>query len=88
MLSCWAADSLIFVEIANSSSEMSAAFNLSLSGQYRILSTIPDPTTFIKPRPLQCSLRYPVTMTSGSTEKDWTRLDHNMGSEGVKIQHE
>lgn len=45
-------DALIFVEIANSSSEMSPAFNLFLSGQYGTL-------TAVRPRLLNRDLAYP-----------------------------
>lgn len=66
-------DALIFVEIANSTSEMSPAFNLFLSGQYRTLA--PRPTTFIKQRPSVPT----VAMTPSSTEWDLSRLDGNLG---------
>lgn len=45
-------DALIFAEIANSSSEMSPAFNLFLSGQYGTL-------TLVRPRLLNRDLAYP-----------------------------
>lgn len=45
-------DALIFVEIANSSSEMSPAFNLLLRGQYGTL-------TLVRPRLLNRDLAYP-----------------------------
>lgn len=66
-------DALIFVEIANSTSEMSPAFNLFLSGQYGTL-------TLVRPRLLNRDPSVPlVAMTPRSVERDWSGLDGNMG---------
>lgn len=66
-------DALIFVEIANSTSEMSPAFNLFLSGQYGTLA-------LVRPRLLNRDQAFPpVTMTPRSVEWDWSRLGGNMG---------
>lgn len=66
-------DAFIFVEIANSTSEMSPAFNLFLSGQYGTL-------TLVRPRLLNRDQSVPsVTMAPRSAERDWSRPYGNMG---------
>lgn len=67
-------DALIFVEIANSTSEMSPAFNLFLSGQYGALAPV-------RPLLLNRDQAFPsVTMAPRSAAHDWSRPDGNMGA--------
>lgn len=74
-------DALIFVEIANSTSEMSPAFNLFLSGQYRTL-------TLVRPRLLNRDLAYPrLPWQQAAVWWDWSRLDGNMEVRNFNINN-
>lgn len=75
------ADALIFVEIANSSLEMSPAFNLFLSGQYGTLS-------LGQPRLLNRDQAYPsVTMITTRLGTGLVQAGWQHGREEVKLQH-
>lgn len=71
-------DALIFVEIANSTSEMSPAFNLFLSGQYGTLAQV---------RLLNRDHAFPVvTMTPHAAESNCSRRG-NMGVRNFNINN-